>query len=254
LPLRVRAVVLTETDRQGFEKRKVLHVLDYWRNLDARYFYAILERHSRAYDVAFCLLDEGPGGPWTGGRFGGHVVTLGARRRLQYPAATIRLAARLRRDGHSLVHAHFFYPTFVAILAGRLAGVPVVFTRHHSDHNIRLHKPWHVRIDGWCARAASQVIAVSWATKKLMVAVEHVPEDQVSVIHNGMDLLPPPSSQDIERVRAELAPGTSRICLMIARLHEEKGHRVLFEAIPGIVARGPCSLLARRRWTAPTRY
>jgi glycosyltransferase involved in cell wall biosynthesis len=224
--------------------RAVVHVLDYWRNLDTRYFHSILDQHSPDYEVAFCLLNEGANGPWMAGRFADRVTTLRARSLWHYPWAVVRLAARLRRRRAGLVHAHFFYPTVVAVTACRLAGVPVVYTRHHSDHNIRLNKRWHVKIDGWCGRLATRVIAVSAATKRLMVDVEGVPESRISVVLNGMDPPPLPTPDEIERVRAELVPEGTRACLMVARLHEEKGHRVLFEAIPHVVERiGPVVFL-----------
>ena len=42
----------------------------------------------------------------------------------------------------------------------RAAGIPFVFTRHHSNHHIRMGKRWHTRVDAWCARHADHVIAV----------------------------------------------------------------------------------------------
>jgi glycosyltransferase involved in cell wall biosynthesis len=226
-----------QTQAGGAAKRTVLHVLDYWRNLDTPYFRSILSRHSPTYDVAFCLLSERPHGAWEGRQFGDRVVTLGSRSPWHHPWAAMRLAVWLRRHRTGLVHAHFFYPTLAAVAAAKLAGVPIVYTRHHSDHNIRLKKPLHVKIDGWCGRLADRVLAVSVATKRLMVDVEGVPESKISVVLNGMDPPPPPTADEVERVRAELAPEGARICLMIGRLHEEKGHHVLFQAIPYVLDR-----------------
>jgi glycosyltransferase involved in cell wall biosynthesis len=229
-----------QTQHGGAAERTVLHVLDYWRNLDTPYFRSILGRHSPTYDVAFCLLSERPHGSWGAGPFGDRIVTLGSRSPWHHPWAAVRLAAWLRRHRIGLVHAHFFYPTLVALTAAKLASVPMVYTRHHSDHNIRLNKPLHVRVDGWCGRLADRAIAVSEATKRLMVDVEGVAARQISVVLNGMDPPPSPTTDEMNGVRAELIPEGTRVCLMIARLHEEKGHRVLFEAIPFVVGRiGP---------------
>ena len=224
-------------------RRTVLHVLDTWLNLDASYFRSLLQQHAADYEVGFCLLDEPPGGPWDGTAFGGRVWALDARR-WQYPAATLRLARELRRRRVALVHAHFFYPTLVAIAASRIAGVPVVYTRHHSDHNLRLGKRRHVRLDGWAGRRASHVIAVSHAVKELMVAVEGVPASHISVVYNGMRPLPEPSKEELAFARSSLGVDDRPLCLMIARLHEEKGHRVLFDALPTVLTRyGPVQCL-----------
>jgi glycosyltransferase involved in cell wall biosynthesis len=151
--------------------------------------------------------------------------------------ATLRLARLLRREKVAVLHAHFFYPTIVGLVAARLAGTRFVFTRHHSDHHVRIGKRWHTWVDGLCARGADQVIAVSEETRRIMVGVEGVPESKVTVVYNGMHPLAEPSQDRIARTRAELQLGGEPVCLMIARLHEEKGHRYLFDAIPSVVSK-----------------
>jgi glycosyltransferase involved in cell wall biosynthesis len=132
----------------------------------------------------------------------------------------------------------------VGLLAARLARVPFVFTRHHSDHNLRLGKRWHVRVDGWCARHADRVIAVSESTRQVMLEAEGVPASRIDVVYNGMEPLATPSPERVAAVRRELSLDDERVCLMVARLHEEKGHRFLFEAIPSIrEAAGPTTFL-----------
>jgi len=169
---------------------------------------------------------------------------LGVTSRWQYGWAIVRLVRLLRREGVSVLHAHCFDPTFVGLLAARLAGTTFVFTRHHSDHNLRLGKRWHTRIDAWCGRHADRVIAVSEATRRIMVDVERVPEHKVVTVYNGAEPLPTPSPDSVGALRRELGLGDEAVCLMMARLHEEKGHRVLFEALPGILPHvGPLVVL-----------
>jgi glycosyltransferase involved in cell wall biosynthesis len=143
-----------------------------------------------------------------------------------------------------VLHAHCFDPTFVGLLAARLAGSAFVFTRHHSDHNVRLGKHWHTRIDGWCGRRADKVIAVSEATRRIMTDVERVPASKISTVYNGAELLQPPPPGSVETLRRRLGLGDEAVCLMMARLHEEKGHRVLFDALPGVLPHaGPLAVL-----------
>lgn len=166
-----------------------------------------------------------------------HTFSLNAPSRRHYAAAIARLARLLKRERIAIVHAHCFDPTFVGLMAARMAGVGFVFTRHHSDHNIRLGKRWHTRIDAWCARRADRVIAVSEATRRIMVEVEGVSGEKITVVHNGMEPLRAPSAEAVDAVRRELGLGDERVLLMIGRLHEEKGHRYLFDALPAIRAR-----------------
>jgi glycosyltransferase involved in cell wall biosynthesis len=150
----------------------------------------------------------------------------------------------LRREKVSVLHAHCFDPTFIGLIAARIARVPFVFTRHHSDHNIRLGKRWHTAIDAWCARRADHVIAVSEVTRRIMIEIEKVPSNQITVIYNGMEPLREASWESVTKLKQELNLTDEPVVLMLGRLHEEKGHRFLFDAIPQIVSRvGPTVFL-----------
>ncbi len=77
-----------------------------------------------------------------------------------------------------------------------------------------------------------------------MTDVERVPEQKVVTVYNGAEPLPTPSSDSVAELRRELGVGDEAVCLMMARLHEEKGHRVLFDALPGILPHvGPLVVL-----------
>ncbi|MET0556526.1 MAG: glycosyltransferase family 4 protein [Vicinamibacteria bacterium] len=214
---------------------RVCHLIDF--NRDTAYFRAIARHHDRArFPVLVGSLEEaGPlqramaslGTPTfaldAGGGWGG------------FPAAQ-RLAALLREQAVGVVHAHCFFPTLWGLAAARLAGVPFVFTRHHSDHHLRLGKRWHTRLDGWSARRAARAIAVSEATRRIMVEREGVPDERITVVWNGMDALPPPSPASVQALRLSLGlRESSPVCLLAARLHEEKGHAVLLRALPAVL-------------------
>jgi glycosyltransferase involved in cell wall biosynthesis len=77
---------------------------------------------------------------------------------------------------------------------------------------------------------------VSEATRRIMLETERVPGERIVVVHNGMEPLRAPGPESVARLRAELGWTGEPVCLMPARLHEEKGHRVLFEALPRVAA------------------
>lgn len=175
---------------------------------------------------------------------------LGAASRAAYPLALARLVSLLRRPPGGapaepvLLHAHCFDPTLLGLVAARLARVPFVFTRHHSDHHVRPGKWGHVRLDAWCGRRADHVIAVSQAARRVMTEIEAVPSEHITVVHNGMEPLPVPEARRVAALRRELGLGSDPVLLVPARLHEEKGHRYLLEALPAVRERcGPVSLL-----------
>jgi len=214
----------------------VCHLID--ANSDTSYFRAIARRHEKTrFPVMIGSL--APEGPLQRAMRELGIATFGldARGRRHYGGAIWRFARLLRREGVSLLHAHCFDATLAGVIAARLAQIPFIFTRHHSEHHLRLGKRWHTRVDGWCGRRAHRVIAVSEMTKRIMTEVEGVPEDKIDVVYNGMEPLQEPPVESVERLRRDLGLSTERVCLMLARLHEEKGHQVLFEALPSIVRR-----------------
>ncbi|HKA23154.1 MAG TPA: glycosyltransferase family 4 protein [Blastocatellia bacterium] len=221
----------------------VCHLID--SNLGSNYFRSIARYHNRdRFPVVIGSVEPAGRLQEMMRELGTPTFSLDATRRLQYPLVIWRLARFLKREGVSILHAHCFDPTFIGLFAARLAGVSFVFTRHHSDHNIRLGKRWHTTIDAWCARLSDHVIAVSEITRQIMIEVESVPHNLITVVHNGMEPLPKPKPERIARVKEELGLGARHVCLMLARLHEEKGHRFLFDAVPGIVsAVGPTDFL-----------
>jgi glycosyltransferase involved in cell wall biosynthesis len=169
--------------------------------------------------------------------------TCGAHGRGGYPRAVLRLARYLRQNRIAVLHAHLFDPSIVGLLAAAVAGTRVrVLTRHYSDYHTRIHKAWHVRLDRLCNRLAHRVIAVSQHTAAHLVAEEGAPPGKVETILNGVDferLLPAPPDACAE-ARRELGAEDAWLLVVPARLHPEKGHGVLFRALPGL-----CRRLAR---------
>jgi glycosyltransferase involved in cell wall biosynthesis/GT2 family glycosyltransferase len=221
----------------------VCHLID--ANLDTAYFRVIARHHDK---VRFPVMigSLAPEGPLQRAMtaLGTPTFALGVTSRRQYGWAIARLARLLRRERVSVLHAHCFDPTFVGLIAARLAGTTFVFTRHHSDHNLRLGKHWHTRIDAWCGRHADRVIAVSEATKRIITDVERIPERKVVMVYNGAEPLPTPPPDSVKALRHRLGLDDEAVCLMMARLHEEKGHRVLFDALPRVLPQvGPLVVL-----------
>jgi glycosyltransferase involved in cell wall biosynthesis len=227
--------------------RKVCHLID--SNLGSEFFRSIAREHDRQrFPVMIGSIEPAGRLQTLMKELNTPTFALGAAAKWQLPAALARLVGLLRRERVALVHAHCFYPTGLGLLAARLAGVPFVYTRHHSDHHIRIYKHRHTWVDGWHGRLADHVIAVSHVTRQIMMEVEGVAGSQITVVYNGMQPLREPDAASVARVRQELGLGAENVCqpvcLMLARMHEEKGHRYLFEAIPQIIERaGPLTVL-----------
>jgi glycosyltransferase involved in cell wall biosynthesis len=161
--------------------------------------------------------------------------SLGCRGRLGFPLAIFRLARLLRKQHVDILHTHLFEPSVVGLVAGKLAGTPMLFlTRHYSDYHTRIHKGWHVRADQLCTALSHRVVAVSRHTAQHLTEVEKTPPAKVRVVYNGIDFdRVKPSGPDARaRVRAAEGLREANVVLVAARLHPEKGYEYLLDAIP----------------------
>ena len=222
---------------------RICHLID--RNRATGFFRSIARLHDRErYPVAVGSLEPEGSLQVSMRELGVTTFALGCRSRAGYPRAVLALARRLRAEGGDVLHAHCFDPTLVGWAAARLARKRFVFTRHHSDHHLRMGKTWHTRLDAWSAWHADHVIAVSEATRRIQVQVEGAPEASITVVYDGLEPLFAPDVDRVAILREELGLAARPAVLVVARLHEEKGHRVLLRAWPAIVAAvGPAVLL-----------
>jgi len=144
------------------------------------------------------------------------------------------VASAVLEQGVRLLHAHDFKALFVAVVAGRLARVPVVATFHgdtRSGGAVRMYEAV-ARVLGNSTRG---VVAVSRALEaRLRRWVRVAP---VSFVPNGLPPTQPVSAEEREQARERLAVAADAFCVaVVGRLAPEKGHRVLFEALRGKAA------------------
>jgi glycosyltransferase involved in cell wall biosynthesis len=224
-------------------------VLHFAQDSDTSGFFPQLAKwHDRdRYRMYFATLN--PIAPWLREYMeaqGVECFSCDCRTRAEYLSGIFRLARFLRGHRVDILHTHLFEPSVIGLLAGVLAGTRTrVMTRHYSDYHTRIRKRWHVRLDQLCTRLSHAVIAVSQHTADHLVSEEGAAQEKVCVVLNGIDFgrveVSGPDAR--ERLRREFAPDGGHLLLIVARLHPEKGHHYLFEALPE----------ARRRANAPVR-
>lgn len=212
------------------------------------------------YQMYFGTLN--PMAPWLRefmGSEGVRCFSADCGRRAEYPLGMIRLARFLRNEHVDILHTHLFEPSVIGLLAGILARTgTLVTTRHHSDYHTRIHKKWHVRLDQLCTRLSQAVIAVSRHTADHLIEIERAPKEKVFAVLNGIDFervrLSGPDGR--ARIRREFKAEDQHLLLIVARLHPEKGHHYLFEALPEIQRRTskPVRLLVAGNGTFDAAY
>jgi len=193
------------------------------------------------------VLDLVRGGPGFG--FSSDVATLGRRGELvpqaqaagarhlhlgKRPGLDWRMVGAIRRAARSLgtelIHAHNEGPALYAGLAGRLAGLPVVTTRHGlSFHHQNL----------WLRRAAGLLthctVCVSRQVQELALKRDRLPASRLVTIHNGVDLsaFQPQKNPALRRqVRKSLGLDPQRpLVISVGRLAPEKDYPTLLAAL-----------------------
>ena len=141
-----------------------------------------------------------------------------------------RLIRKLRPD---LLHLHTFKAGFLARLAGRILGIPSVYTIHAWLYGTAAVSRLSSALSGPCERLAARwcerIITVSRAGARVLRGHRIGSSSKLVTIHNG---LPDCSEQ------ARLSPTETPVITMVARFIEGKDHDLLLRAFARI-PKGP---------------
>ena len=140
-----------------------------------------------------------------------------------------RLAAFLREQNVTAIHAHQYTPFFYSLLARGMRGSPpVIFTEHGRQHPDS-RKLKRVVCNRLLLRPRDRVLAVGEAVRQAVITNEGIAASRVEVLFNGVKLEPiraAASDPSVRRsVRGELGLSESDfVVVQVARLNELKDH------------------------------
>ena len=164
---------------------------------------------------------------------GGEIMTFpaGTKSPLRILSNARALAAIVKREGVSLIHARSRAPAWSALIAARRTGVPFV-TTYHGAYSERGHLK---KLYNSVMARSDMVIANSEYTGRLIRERYGTPRERVRVIHRGVDVgqfspdAVAPERVQVLRAAWGVAEGQP-IVLQAARLSGWKGQGVLIAA------------------------
>ncbi len=146
------------------------------------------------------------------------------------------------RNKRPILHAHDWLTAKAAIGLHHLNRIPLLTTIHateygrrggiFSDYNQMIHQ-----IEVWLGYESDHVICCSRFMAEQVNRVLGVPYVKIDVIPNGIDSLIFSGLRGVEDMRKHFAGDGKPLVLFVGRLVEEKGLRVLLDAIPKVLQR-----------------
>lgn len=213
--IRARVLYLAHTFAVGGAEEMVLNLV---RHLPDEYQRAVV-----------CIDQPGPIGAEIE-KTGTPVRALGLQPGLKRPFDVMRLQHALHEFEPTIVHTFLLTASLYGRFAAMLARVPIVIG---SEVNIYQHKQWPHRVaERWLMRHTDAVVASARSVRDFYLDQIGADPDKVVVIYNAVDWSQLQTSRSRTELRAELGvPVDVPVAGIIARLTEQKAHRVLFEAL-----------------------
>ena len=174
---------------------------------------------------------------------GGQLLTMDLKTKnpIKIIANGLALAALIKREQVSLIHARSRAPAVSALIAAKLAKVPFLAT-YHGVYNARSGLK---RFYNSIMTRGALTIANSDYTRAHVIAEHGVAPEKVIAIPRGVDLTRfDPAIVSAERVAAQrakwgLEAGDKRLVLLLAgRLTRWKGQRLLIDALAALKSAG----------------
>lgn len=190
-----------------------------------------LVRHlpSRFEPMVACIHEAGPIGEEIR-RTGVPFAVLGLTPGIARPLDVLRLRDAVRSWAPTIVHTFLLTGSLYGRFAAMMTGVPIVIG---TEVNIYERKRRiHARFERWLMSGTDAVIASAESVKEhYMMQVGAAPE-KVEVIYNAVDWAQLETTVRRDEFRRSIGvPDDVPAAGIIARLTEQKAHRILFEAM-----------------------
>lgn len=151
--------------------------------------------------------------------------------------AQIAFFEHVKQLKYHIVHTYGFYPNVFALLAARLAGVPILVASLRDMGE--MYAPFQRRVQSLICRLADALVVNAETIKRKLIAEGHR-SDRITVIPNGIDVEQYRHLGPKGRIRQELGVSPhAPLVGVIARLVQVKGIEYFLEAAAIIARRVP---------------
>jgi glycosyltransferase involved in cell wall biosynthesis len=160
---------------------------------------------------------------------------------IAFPAASLfdpvriwKITRWLQREGAEVVYTHLTYANIIGVLAGRLAGLPVLATLHNEREDPRYYNPIRYRLETWALRSGAQrVIAVGQLIARAHRA--RLQTRRIDVVPNAVPMTTAISPAERDALRTEVAGDPARpLLISVGRLSPQKGFHDLLQALASV--------------------
>ena len=190
-----------------------------------------LVRHlpPRFEPMVACIHEAGPIGEEIR-RTGVPFAVLGLTPGVSRPLDVLHLRDALHGWAPTIVHTFLLTGSLYGRFAAMMAGVPIVIGTEVNIYEKK--RPLHARFERWLMKGTDAVIASAESVKDHYVTQVEADPEKVAVIYNAVDWAQLQSTMTREEFRASIGvPLDVPVAGIIARLTEQKAHRVLFDAM-----------------------
>lgn len=144
------------------------------------------------------------------------------------PLGILKLARLFKEVKPDIIHAHIYFASTIGRLAGKIANIKVMINHVHSTY--WHYSPINLWVERFLSRWTDKIICVSGIVQDFVVRNEGIDEAKTVVVHNGVARQP--VNADLVALKASLKiPKENTVIICVASLFENKGHRIIFEAL-----------------------
>ena len=190
-----------------------------------------LVRHlpPRFEPMVACIHEAGPIGEEIR-RTGIPFSVLGLTPGVSRPLDVLRLRDALSTWAPTIVHTFLLTGSLYGRFAAMMAGVPIVIGTEVNIYEKK--RPLHARFERWLMKGTDAVVASAGSVKDHYIAQVGADAGKIEVIYNAVDWAQLHTTMTRDEFRASVGvPLDVPAAGIIARLTEQKAHRVLFEAM-----------------------